>query len=75
MAPETTIDFDAPHVSSRDVLLAFFGAFGFFGSVLAFVYISDPEARNPVARRSAVISNESFLYSVGLADSAPEHEE
>jgi hypothetical protein len=72
VAPEATIDFDAPHVSSKTVLLSFLTALGFFGSVMAFVKWTDPEARRPVAPRSAVISQQSYMYSLGLAESPDE---
>lgn len=72
MAPEATIDFDAPHVATKTVLLSFLAALGFFGGVMAFVKWSDPVARSPVARRSAVITDGSFKYSIGLAESAEE---
>lgn len=66
MAPETCIDFDAPHVSTNVALLSFLTAFGFFGVIFALVTLSDPVKNNPVAPRSAVISLESFQYSIGL---------
>ena len=72
VAPEATIDFDAPQVSSKDVLLSFFAALGFFSGIFALVAWSDPEARNPAAPRSAVISKQSFLYSMGQVDSPEE---
>ena len=49
MAPETTIDFDAPHVSTKEVLAMFFGAFAFFGTLYSVVAFSDPVGSNPVA--------------------------
>lgn len=65
VAPETAIDFDAPHVSSSRVLLAFLGGMGFFVTCFALVALSDPESRNPVAPRSAVISKARLLHNVG----------
>ena len=75
VAPETCIDFDAPHVSTKDVLLSFFAAFGFFGAVLTLVTLSDPVGSNPVARRSAVISQESFDFSMGRKNALTHGEE
>jgi hypothetical protein len=66
VAPETCVDFDAPHVSTAEVLISFLAGLGFFGSVYLLVYISDPEKNRPVAPRSAIISNESFMYSMGF---------
>ena len=66
MAPETCIDFDAPHVSTNVALLSFLAAFGFFGVIFSLVTLSDPIKNNPVAPRSAVVSMESFQYSIGL---------
>jgi len=66
VAPETCIDFDAPHVSTSEVLISFLAGLGFFASLYLLVYISDPENNRPVAPRSAIISNESFMYSMGF---------
>ena len=74
VAPETCIDFDAPHVSTNVALLSFMAAFGFFGVIFALVAISDPVKNRPVAPRSAVISLESFQYSIGLSDKDTDEE-
>lgn len=66
VAPETCVDFDAPHVSTSDVLLSFLSGLGFFGAVYFLAYLSDPVKNRPVAPRSAIISNESFMYSMGF---------
>ena len=74
VAPETTIDFDAPHVSTSTVVLSFLSAIGFFAGVMAFVVWSDPVASNPAATRAAVISQESFMFSTGRGGSVDEEE-
>jgi hypothetical protein len=70
VAPEATIDFDAPHVSGSEVLRHFLTAFGLLGGLLAFITWSDPAARSPTAPRSAVINNQYYLYSLGLVENA-----
>ncbi len=68
VAPEAAIDLDAPSVSNGDVLKAFATAFGFFGAVYMFVKFSDPESRNPVAPRAAVIDHGAFRADLGLPE-------
>ena len=65
VAPETCIDFDAPHVSSREVLTMFFGAFAFFGTLYSLIALGDPVASNPVALRSTVIPAATMQQVVG----------
>lgn len=55
VAPETCIDFDAPHVSTPEVLQMFFGAFAGFAGLFTLVWLSDPEGSNPVAPRTTVL--------------------
>ena len=55
VAPETCIDFDAPHVSTTEVLQMFASAALFFAGLYTLVAVSDPVGSNPVALRSAVI--------------------
>lgn len=70
VAPETTIDFDAPHVSSSEVLTMFFGAFAFLGTLYALVSLGDPEGSNPVAPRATVIPPATMAQVVGADPSA-----
>jgi len=73
VAPETTLDFDAPHVSTSEVLAMFFGAFAAFATLYALVAWSDPVASNPVAIRAAVIPGVTMKQIVG--ESIEEHHE
>lgn len=66
VAPETAIDFDAPHVSTKQVVLSFLAAMGFFVGIYQFVKWTDPVASSPVAPRSAVLDNAEFLYLMGM---------
>lgn len=66
VAPETCIDFDAPHVSTQEVLLTFLASFGFFATLYTLVSLSDPVGSNPVAPRSAVIPDNMLRSSLGL---------
>ncbi len=72
MAPETTIDFDAPHVSTKEVLAMFFGAFAFFGTLYSVIALGDPVGSNPVALRSTVIPASTMQQVVGAEVSAAE---
>ena len=69
VAPETCIDFDAPHVSTQEVLATFLGAFGFFFGLYSLISYGDPAKANPVATRHHVIPpgvlNASLALSVG----------
>lgn len=67
VAPETCIDFDAPHVSSGEVFKTFLASLGFFLGIYLFVQFTDPVASNPVAPRSAIVSENSFKASLGLS--------
>ena len=75
MAPETTIDFDAPHVSTKEVLAMFFGAFAFFGTLYSVIAYGDPVGSNPVALRSTVIPASTMQQVVGAEVSAAEDED
>lgn len=65
VAPETALDLDAPHVSTKEVLTMFVGAFVFFGTLYAAVAWSDPVGNNPVALRSTVIPSSTMQQVVG----------
>jgi hypothetical protein len=66
VAPETCIDFDAPHVSTKEVLISFFTAFGTIALLFQLIKYLDPEGNSPVVPRSAVISKEIYFKSLGL---------
>lgn len=51
VAPETCIDFDAPHVSSYSALLWLAGGLGFFGGLGYMVSLTDPVGKNPALPR------------------------
>jgi hypothetical protein len=75
VAPETCVDFDAPHVSTRDVLLSFLAGFGFFGLIYLLVAYSDPVGSNPVATRAAIINDAEYRSYMGLSSGTDEEEE
>ncbi len=58
MAPETTIDFDAPHVPTSEVMFMFLLGFGALGFTYWFTKKSDPKSKNPVAIRDYVLPRE-----------------
>jgi hypothetical protein len=51
VAPETAIDFDAPHISPLQGLAYWLGGFAFFGSVYLYARSTDHPANNPAAPR------------------------
>lgn len=73
VAPETAIDFDAPHVDDKEVHAMIFGAAMFFASVYGLVALSDPVGNNPVATRDTVIPKSTMQQLVG--DAVTEEEE
>jgi len=75
VAPETCIDFDAPHVSTEEVLGTFGAALAFFVGLYAYVSLTDPVASNPVATRHTVIPPHMLNASLALATSADGEEE
>ena len=75
VAPETCIDFDAPHVSSQEVIGAFLAAVTFFLGLYTFVSWSDPVAANPVATRSSVIPPNMLHTSLALSVASHDDEE
>lgn len=75
VAPETTIDFDAPHVSTKEVMAMFFGAFAFFGTLYTVIALGDPVGNNPVALRSTVIPASTMQQVVGAEVGVTEDED
>ena len=75
VAPETAIDFDAPHVSTAEVLKMFFGAFACFAGLYGLVALSDPVGSNPVALRSSVIPESTMQQILGAEVVNTEEEE
>ena len=74
MAPETCIDFDAPHVSTKEVVATFLAAFGFFFGLYSFVSFTDPVGSNPVALRATVIPHGGLKRELGHKNIAEDDE-
>jgi hypothetical protein len=55
VAPETCIDFDAPHIDIKDILLGFTAVVGSIVGLYGLIGFMDPAGNSPVAPRSAVI--------------------
>lgn len=66
VAPETCVDFDAPHVASSDVLKHFFLGFSCFALLYTFLKASEPEKRSPVASRASVVNMDAYRAEVGV---------
>ena len=60
VAPETTIDFDAPHMSMSEALTWWGGGLAFFATVLGLVTLSDPESKREAVPRSATLPATAF---------------
>lgn len=60
VAPETTIDFDAPHMSKTEALSWWGGGLAFFAAVLGLVTLSDPESKREAVPRSATLPATAF---------------
>ena len=52
VAPEVTIDFDAPHISKEEGALWWLGGLGFFFMLYQLIGLTDPESKNPAVNRS-----------------------
>jgi len=74
VAPEAAIDFDAPHISGKEVLLSFLAGLSGIAGVYGLVYLSDPESKSPAVPRSAVLSKQGILVDLGLAEFTTEEE-
>ena len=57
VAPETAIDFEAPHVSSRTALKWWFSGFGFFAALGGFLYFWDAPGRKRTVTRQLPFNN------------------
>ena len=75
VAPETCIDFDAPHVESNEMFGMMLAGFGFFGTLYLLVSLSDPEGSNPVAPRATVIPHNLMRGALGITVDGEEEEE
>ena len=72
VAPETCVDFDAPDVGMGDVFYAYGWMLLFLGGVYGLISWSDPEARQPVARREFVIPFNGLKRELGEDDDSEE---
>lgn len=72
VAPETCIDFDASHVSSKEVISMWALGLAFFAGLFTLVSLSDVPSRSPVASRQAVLSADGYKYDIGLIDELEE---
>lgn len=75
VAPETAIDFDAPHVDTKEVVFAAFLGASFFALLYTFIALNDPAKRSPLASKQAIISVEDFRADCGLGERAVAEEE
>lgn len=83
VAPETTIDFDAPHISMSEGLTWCGGGLAFFAAVFGLVSFSDPESKREAVPRSVTLPSSAFdprdLFKEAVAeegaDGADEDEE
>ena len=57
VAPEVTIDFDAPHLSSREGAQWWFAGMGFFATLGAFMVFWDAPGRKRTVTRTLPFNN------------------
>ncbi|CAN0111296.1 unnamed protein product, partial [Discosporangium mesarthrocarpum] len=55
VAPETCIDFDAPHLSTGEALSWLAMGFGFFATLFGLVSLSDPDSKRVAVRRAETL--------------------
>lgn len=55
VAPETCLDFDAPHMSTRTALALWSGGLLFFATVFGVVSLTDPESKRVAVPRSVTL--------------------
>ena len=72
VAPESAIDFDAPHVSTNEAMFMFALGFSIFFGFYKLVSATSPPDLNPVAIRDYVLPNNSSLEYVGYHSSTLE---
>ena len=75
VAPEVILDFDAPHMPGKTVLLSFAVAFSFLFGVLGLNYLNEPEKKRPVVSRALVMPFDGLRAEMGLEPSADYVEE
>ena len=77
VAPETCIDFDAAHISTKEVFGTVFAAFAAIFGLYAIIAISDPVGSCPVAPRSAVIPpyTVEMFYGMDIPEAGDAEEE
>ena len=66
VAPEITVDFDAPQIPGSVVLKSFAIAMGCLAGLYQLIKYYDPVAHSPVAPRTAVLDMEEFKYAMGM---------
>ena len=69
VAPETAIDFDAPHMSPRQVLAWWLGGFAFFAGVYQFA-----KSTNHPAKKPSVREKESDPFTCSASPSSLSHD-
>lgn len=47
VAPESALDFDAPHMSTREAVAWWIGGFAFFAGVASLVALTNPAGKKP----------------------------
>uniref|UniRef100_A0A6V1PJS4 Uncharacterized protein n=1 Tax=Heterosigma akashiwo TaxID=2829 RepID=A0A6V1PJS4_HETAK len=65
VAAEACLDFDVPEVPSHKGLAWLMGGFGFFGTVMGLVSLSDPAAKCTTAPRSTVLPFNGLKVELG----------
>lgn len=69
VAPESAIDFDAPHVSTSEAVMMFLMGFGIFFGFYKLVAAAEPAEKNPVAIRDYALPNNASIDAIGYHSS------
>ncbi len=70
VAPETCIDMEAPHVSTKQMWTSVLVVAGIFAALVSAISLIDPEKNSPVAKRRNVIPFDGMKKEFGLMDEA-----
>lgn len=73
MAPETCLDMEAPHVSTKQMWASVLFVAGCFAALVTGISLIDPEKNSPVAKRRNVIPFDGMKKELGLLDEADKH--
>ena len=72
VAPESAIDFDAPHIPTSEAVMMFLMGFGLFFGFYKLVSATKPAEKNPVSIRDYVLPDDACIDAIGYHSSVVE---